>query len=245
MSKHNKWSQIKRKKAVTDQKRAQAFTKLSKLITMAAKEAGGDPDSNASLALFIQKAKAVNMMKDLIDRAIKKGTGEAGAALDIQEVIYEGYTPHGVAVIVRTLTENRTRTVANIRHVFSKHGGSLGDIGTVSYLFQKKGLITLSFPREKIEEIELTLIDAGAEDFEVDEEGKLQCIVLPTDLHKVKKSVENISGVQVEDMSISYLPTMEHTLTSQEQIDEVLDFLELVEEDEDVDELFTNMKVEI
>lgn len=243
MSKHNKWSQIKRKKAITDQKRGQAFTKLSKLIAVSAKQGGGDPDSNATLFLLLQKARAANMMKDLIERAIKKGTGTGAAAMDIQEVLYEGYAPHGVALIVRTLTENRTRTIGNIRHIFSKYGGDLGESGAVNYLFQKRGIIEVSFVAEMKDEIELVAIDAGALDFEEIDELNMQIIVEVADLHKVKNAVEKLEGIRIEEMKITYIPTIECEISTQEALEEVMDFLDKVEEDEDVDEVFTNIKV--
>lgn len=243
MSKHNKWSQIKRKKAVTDMKRAQAFTKLSKLIAISAKQNGGDPDTNPTLLVLLQKARSANMTKDLIERAIKKGTGTGAAALDIQEVLYEGYAPHGVALIVRTLTENRTRTIANIRHIFSKYGGELGESGAVSYLFQKRGIIEIKYIAKMKDEIELISIDAGAEDFEEIDEERMQIVMEVTDLHKVKHAVEKIEGVLVEEMKIAYLPTIECEVISKEVLDEVMEFLDRIEEDEDVDEVFTNIKV--
>lgn len=243
MSKHNKWSQIKRKKAITDQKRGQAFTKLSKLIAVSAKQGGGDPDTNSTLFLLLQKARATNMTKELIERAIKKGTGTGAAALDIQEVLYEGYAPHGVALIVRTLTENRTRTIGNVRHVFSKYGGDLGESGAVSYLFQKRGIIELHFLPEDKQEIELVAIDAGAIDFEEIDDNTMQIIVEVADLHKVKNAVERIENVRIEEMKITYIPTIECEITTKEALEEVMDFLDKVEEDDDVDEVFTNIKV--
>lgn len=243
MSKHNKWSQIKRKKAVTDMKRGQAFTKLSKLISIAAKQGGGSPDTNPGLALLLQKAKSANMTKDLIERAVKKGLGEGAAALDIQEVLYEGYAPYGVAIIVKALTENRTRTVGNIRHIFSKYGGEFGDTGSVSFLFQKRGLIEVSYTSHMIDELELSAIDAGAVDFDEIEEGRIQIIMEVADMHRVKNAVEKIDDIIIEDMKISYLPTMECEISSKEVLTEVMDFLDLIEENEDVDEVFTNIKV--
>lgn len=244
MSKHNKWSQIKRKKAVTDLKRAQAFTKLSKLITIAAKQGGGSSDTNPALILLLQKAKAANMTKELIERAIKKGTGEGASALDIQEVLYEGYSPHGVAMIVRTLTDNRTRTIGNIRHIFSKYGGQLGEAGAVSFLFQKRGIVEISYLSRNRDEVELTAIDAGALDFEEIDDTQMQIVMEVSDMHKVKQAVENIEGVRVEDMKISYIPTMDCKIPTGESLDEVINFIDLLEENEDVDEVFTNLVVE-
>lgn len=244
MARHNKWSQIKRKKAIADQKKGQAFTRLSKLITMSAKQSGGDPSMNAQLTLLLQKAKAVNMTKDLIERAIKKGTGSGEAQSEIQEVLYEGYAPHGVAMIVRTLTDNRTRTIGNLRHIFSKFGGELGDSGTVSFLFQKRGIIEIEFPKELKDLIELQIIDAGVIDMEEIDEGKMECIMEPTELHQVKQSLESTPGIQITEMKLGYLPTMECELDTKEKLEEVMGFIEKVEEDEDVDEIFTNIRVD-
>src|SRR5947209_10789303 len=147
MSGHSKWHSIKHKKAVVDARRGQQFTKLARAITVAAREGGGDADGNPSLALAIQKARDASMPKDNIERAIAKGTGAAADAEQIETVLYEGYGPGGVALLIEALTDNRNRTSAEIRHAFSKHGGSLGEPGSVSYLFDKRGVIVIDASR--------------------------------------------------------------------------------------------------
>src|SRR3978361_2292790 len=163
MAGHSKWAGIKHKKAIVDARRGKLFTKLARAITVAAKEAGGDPDGNPSLALAIQKAKDASMPKDNIDRAIAKGTG-AGADVDaLETILYEGYGPGGVALLIEAVTDNRNRTSADVRHALSKHGGNLGEPGSVSYLFDKCGLIVVDASRYGEDDL-MAAIDAGAQD---------------------------------------------------------------------------------
>jgi YebC/PmpR family DNA-binding regulatory protein len=163
MSGHSKWAQIKHKKAKTDLERGKAFSKLIRLITVAARQGGGNPENNPRLRLAIQKAREMNMPQENIEKAIKKGTGEL-EGVAYEEIVYEGYGPGGVAIMVEATTDNRNRTTAEIRHLFSKHGGSLGETGCVSWVFERKGLI--SFERNKVDEetVMAVAIDAGAED---------------------------------------------------------------------------------
>src|SRR6195952_3205143 len=163
MSGHSKWASIKHKKAIVDSKRGKLFTKLARAVTVAAKEGGGDIDGNPSLALAVQKARDASMPKDNIERAIAKGTGAGADAAAIEEVMYEGYGPGGVAMLIEAMTENRNRTGADVRHVLGKHGGSLGEPGTVAYLFDKRGLIVIEAERYDEDDL-LPAIEAGAED---------------------------------------------------------------------------------
>jgi len=165
MSGHSKWSQIKHKKAKTDAARGKAFSKVTRLITVAARQGGGNPETNASLRIAIQKAREMNMPQENIEKAIKRGTGEL-EGVNYEEVIYEGYAPGGVAVMVEATTDNRNRTTAEIRHIFSRRGGTLAESGSVSWIFERKGLI--SFEKEDVDEEELMMvaIEAGAEDIE-------------------------------------------------------------------------------
>src|ERR1700735_3293414 len=167
MSGHSKWASIKHKKAVVDARRGQQFTKLTRAITVAAREGGGDPEGNPSLALAIQKARGAPRPKDNIERAIAKGTGEGADADQIETVVYEGYGPGGVALLIEALTDNRNRTGANARHAFSKHGGNLGEPGSVSYLFDKRGVIVVDASRYDEDDL-MVAIDAGAEDIALD-----------------------------------------------------------------------------
>ena len=180
MAGHSKWAGIKHKKAIVDAKRGKLFTKLARAITVAAKEGGGDPEGNPSLSLAVQKAKDASMPKDNIERAIAKGTGEGADADALEAVLYEGYGPGGVAVLVEALTDNRNRTGSEIRHIFSKHGGNLGEPGSVAYLFDKKGMVVVDGERYSEDDL-MVAIDAGAEDIVIDDDV-FEVMSEPTDL---------------------------------------------------------------
>src|ERR1700685_1381980 len=184
MSGHSKWASIKHKKAVVDQRRGQHFTKLSRAITVAAKEGGGDIEGNPSLSLAVQKARDASMPKDNIERAIAKGTGEGIDADQIETVLYEGYGPGGVAILIEALTDNRNRTSADVRHVLSKRGGNLGEPGSVSYLFEKRGMIVVDASRYDEEDL-LAAVDAGAQDISLDDDV-FEIISEPGDLGAVR-----------------------------------------------------------
>src|SRR6201996_753973 len=169
MSGHSKWASIKHKKAVVDARRGQHFTKLTRAITVAAREGGGDPEGNPALALAIQKARDASMPKDNIERAIAKGTGEGADADQSETVLYEAYGPGGVALLIEALTDNRNRTGADVRHILSKHGGNLGEPGSVSYLFDKRGVIIVDASRYDEDHL-IPAIDAGAQDISLDDD---------------------------------------------------------------------------
>ncbi len=171
MAGHSKWKQIKHKKGVTDARRGQLFTKLTREITISAREGGGDPAANFRLRLAIQKARDGNMPLDNIDRAVKRGTGEGGEAVNYEQVSYEGYGPGGAAIFIQGLTDNRNRTVAEVRNVFNKLGGSMGESGSVAWLFEQKGVVTAEAPEDEVEELALTAIDAGSDDVKTDAES--------------------------------------------------------------------------
>src|ERR1700676_3564707 len=184
MSGHSKWHSIKHKKAVVDARRGQQFTKLTRAITVAAREGGGDPDGNPALGLAIQKAKDASMPKDNIERAVAKGTGEGVDADQIQTVLYEGYGPGGVALLIEAMTDNRNRTGADVRHALSKHGGNLGEPGSVSYLFDKRGVVVVDATRYDEDDL-IPAIDAGAEDIALDDDV-YEIITEPGDLGRVR-----------------------------------------------------------
>jgi YebC/PmpR family DNA-binding regulatory protein len=188
---------------VVDARRGQQFTKLARAITVAAREGGGDPDGNAALALAIQKARDASMPKDNIERAITKGTGAGSDAEQIETVMYEGYGPGGVALLIEALTDNRNRTGAEIRHAFSKHGGSLGEPGSVSYLFDKRGVIVVDASRYDENDL-IAAIDAGAEDIALDEDV-FEVITEPADLQAVRSALERV-GVEIESADVSQRP---------------------------------------
>src|SRR6266699_1199526 len=204
MSGHSKWHSIKHKKAVVDARRGQHFTKLARAITVAAREGGGDPEGNPALALAIQKARDASMPKDNIERAIAKGTGEGADANAIQSVVYEGYGPGGVAILVEALTDNRNRTGAEVRHIFDKHAGALGEPGSVAYLFEKHGVVVVDASRWSEDDLE-PAIDAGAEDLVAD--GDIYEIVSePGDLAAVRAALE-AAGVEIESAEVVQRPT--------------------------------------
>jgi YebC/PmpR family DNA-binding regulatory protein len=239
MSGHSKWASIKHKKAIVDSRRGQQFTKLARAVTVAARDGGGDPTGNAPLALAIAKAKAASMPKDNIERAIAKGTGEGGEADAIETVLYEGYGPGGVAVLVEALTDNRNRTGADVRHGFSKHGGSLGEPGSVAYLFEKKGMIAVDAARYSEDDL-MVAVEAGAEGIAVDEDV-VEIVTQLADFAAVRDALEQ-AGVEIESAELAYVPS------SQVPIDEsharsLMKLIDVLEELDDVDAVYANFDV--
>jgi YebC/PmpR family DNA-binding regulatory protein len=204
MSGHSKWASIKHKKAIVDSRRGAQFTKLARAVTVAARDGGGDPDGNPALALAIAKAKAASMPKDNIERAIAKGTGEGAEAAAIEAVLYEGYGPGGVALLIEALTDNRNRSSADVRHAFSKHGGNLGEPGSVAYLFSKKGTIEIDPVRYSEDDL-LVAIEAGAEDVST-EDDVMEVFTDPADFTAVRGALEE-AGVEIERAELSYRPS--------------------------------------
>ncbi|NVM56685.1 MAG: YebC/PmpR family DNA-binding transcriptional regulator [Desulfobacterales bacterium] len=239
MSGHSKWSTVKRKKGVTDARRGKIFSKLIKEITVAVRLGGGDPDANPRLRAAIAVAKAENMPKGNIERAIKKGAGgQEGAAYD--EVYYEGYGPGGAAVLVESLTDNKKRTVADIRHIFSKSGGGLGEAGCVAWMFEKRGLFM--FEKGSIDEetlMEATL-DAGAEDIR-DEEGTFEVITSPEDFEQVKKALDERSlGYVLAE--ITMIPKSTVKLEGKEA-EQTLRLMDSLEDFDDVQKVYSNFDI--
>jgi YebC/PmpR family DNA-binding regulatory protein len=203
MSGHSKWASIKHKKAATDARRGQLFTKLARAITIAAREGGGDREANFGLAAAIQKARDYSMPKDNIQRAIDRGTGQGGADDAIERVVYEGYGPGGVAMLVEALTDNRRRTSADVRHAFDKYGGSLGEPGSVAWVFEKRGVVLVNAERYSEEDL-IGAIDAGAED--VSREGdSLKVVSAADDLGAVRAALEG-DGVEIESAELTMEP---------------------------------------
>jgi YebC/PmpR family DNA-binding regulatory protein len=239
MSGHSKWSSIKHKKAIVDSRRGAHFSKLTRAITVAARDGGGDPDGNPALDLAIRKAKEASMPKDNIERAIAKGTGEGGEADAIESVLYEGYAPGGVAVLVEALTENRNRTGADVRHIFSKNGGSLGEPGSVAYLFDKKGTIVIDADRYSEDDL-MVAVEAGAEDISTDE-GVFEVVTEPADFSAVRRALDD-AGVEVESAEMAY------RASSLVPVDEgvagkLMKLLELLEDNDDVSAVHANFDV--
>lgn len=239
MSGHSKWSTIKRKKGAADAKKGKIFTRLIKEITMAARQGGADPDGNARLRQAILAAKEENMPKDNIDRAIKKATGGADG-VSYEEVVYEGYGPGGVAVLVEVMTDNKNRTVAEIRHIFSKYGGNLGENGCVSWIFEKKGSILVD-KNTVTEDILLELVlEAGAEDVR-EEDNELEVITDPTAFDVVKKALDR-EGLKYIDARLSMIPQNTVKLEAA-KAEQMLKFMEKIEDNEDVQNVYANFDI--
>src|SRR6059058_4004193 len=204
MAGHSKWAQIKHKKATVDARRGQLFTKLARAITVAARDGGGDPEGNAALANAIEKAKSLRMPKENIERAIAKGTGAGSDAAAIEAVTYEGYGPGGVALLIEALTDNRNRTGADVRHALSKHGGTLGEPGSVAYLFEKRGVIVVDGGRYSEDDL-LPAIEAGALDIGVDDDV-FEVLTEPGDLQSVRGALED-AGIELQNAEVTQLPT--------------------------------------
>jgi YebC/PmpR family DNA-binding regulatory protein len=240
MSGHSKWHSIKHKKAVVDARRGQHFTKLARAVTVAAREGGGDPDGNPALALAIQKARDASMPKDNIERAIAKGTGEGVDADQIETVLYEGYGPGGVALLIEALTDNRNRTGADVRHMLSKHGGNLGEPGSVSYLFDKRGVIVVDAGRYDEDDL-MPAIDAGAEDISRDDDV-FEVITEPGDLVAVREALRE-AGVEIESADVSQRPKSRVPL-DEDDATKLLKLIDALEESDDVGSVHANFDVD-
>ncbi|HWE32296.1 MAG TPA: YebC/PmpR family DNA-binding transcriptional regulator [Solirubrobacteraceae bacterium] len=240
MSGHSKWASIKHKKAVVDARRGQHFTKLTRAITVAAREGGGDPDGNPSLALAIQKARDASMPKDNIERAIAKGTGEGADADRIETVLYEGYGPGGVALLIEALTDNRNRTGADMRHILSKHGGNLGEPGSVAYLFEKRGVIVVDAGRYDEDDL-MPAIDAGALDIALDDDV-YEVVTEPGDLAAVREALRS-AGVDFESADVSQRPTVRVPVEEGDAA-RLLKLIDALEESDDVSSVDANFDVD-
>jgi YebC/PmpR family DNA-binding regulatory protein len=240
MSGHSKWASIKHKKAVVDQRRGQHFTKLTRAITVAAREGGGDAEGNPSLALAVQKARDASMPKDNIERAIAKGTGEGVDADQIETVMYEGYGPGGVALLIEALTDNRNRTSADVRHALSKYGGNLGEPGSVSYLFDKQGVIVVDASRYDEEDL-LIAIDAGAEDISRDDDV-FEVVSTPSDLTAVRGALVE-AGVEIESADVTQRPTSRVPVEESDAV-KLLRLIDMLEESDDVSAVHANFDVD-
>jgi YebC/PmpR family DNA-binding regulatory protein len=239
MSGHSKWASIKHKKAVVDQRRGQHFTKLTRAITVAAREGGGDIDGNPALALAVQKARDASMPKDNIERAIAKGTGEGVDADQIEAVLYEGYGPGGVALLIEALTDNRNRTSADVRHAFSKHGGNLGEPGSVAYLFDKRAVVVVDASRYDEDDL-LVAIDAGAEDISRDDDV-FEIVSEPSALTAVRGALAD-AGVEIESGDVTQRPKVRVELQESDAA-RLMKLIDMLEESDDVNEVYANFDV--
>ena len=236
MAGHSKWANIKFRKAAQDAKRGKIFTKLIREITVAARSGGGDPDANPRLRTAMDKALGANMTKDVIERAIKRGTGEL-EGVNYEEVRYEGYAPGGIAVLVECATDNRNRTVGEVRHAFTKHGGNLGTDGSVAYLFNKIGVFRFSADNDE-ERIMEVAVDAGAEDVITEEDGSIEVVTSAEDFHPVQTALES-NDLMPEAADIVQRATTEITL-NEDDGEKVLKILDMLEELDDVQDVYSN-----
>ena len=236
MSGHSKWATIKRKKAATDAKRGKIFTTIIKEITIAAREGGGDADSNPRLRQAVSNGKSANMPSDNITRAIKKGTGELPGVM-YEEVSYEGYGPAGVAIFMECLTDNKQRTVAEIRHLISKYGGNLGENGSVSWMFDKKGQITLKANEHEEDVVFEAALEAGAEDFEATD----NVFIVSTDSSEIMsvRDALDSQGYEIESANIDMVPKNLHNVESDKE-QSVITLLEALEDHDDIKAVYTN-----
>jgi len=241
MSGHSKWSTIKRKKGAIDAKRGKIFTRLIKEITVAARTGGGDPDGNPRLRAAITTAKTENMPKDNIARAIKKGTGEIEGEV-YEEILYEGYGPGGVAILVECMTDNRNRTVADIRHYFAKSSGNLGESGCVAWMFEKKCVIQVDNSSYSEEEMTDQAHEAGADDV-VEEENGYQIVTEPEDFEAVRGALE-AEGVEFVDSSVSMIPKNTVEVTEEKPARGLLKLLESLEDHDDVQNVHSNFDID-
>lgn len=239
MSGHSKWATIKRKKGANDAKRGQLFTKLAREITVAARQGAPDPDMNVRLRLAVLKARAENMPKENIDRAIERATGGADGA-NFEEIFYEGYGPGGAALMIQAQTDNRNRTVGEIRAVLTRAGGTLGESGSVGWMFDQVGLIALSTGGADPDEVALVAIDAGADDVQIEEES-VEVYTQPQDLHRIQEAM-TAAGYGVETAELSMRPKTQME-PDQETALKAVRLLEKLEDLDDVQQVFTNLRI--
>jgi YebC/PmpR family DNA-binding regulatory protein len=236
MSGHSKWKTIKHQKGVADAKRSQVFTKFGREISVAARQGGPDPESNPRLRLAIDRAREANMPKDNIERAIKRATGESGDAV-IEEVVYEGYGPGGIAILVQALTDNRNRTVSDVRNIFAKAGGNLGESGSVGWLFETRGVITVEAGGVDPDDVALQAIDSGADDVQV-EDGAVEIYTKPEMLDAVRRALDG-AGVPVASAEITQVPKSTVALNVR-QAEQTLRLLDNLESHDDVQHVSSN-----
>lgn len=240
MSGHSKWSTIKHQKGAADAKRGKVFTKLGHAITIAARLGGGDPGMNARLALAIEMGKKANMPKDNIDRAIKRGTGELGGAM-AENIVYEGYGPGGTAIMIDVLTDNRNRAIGEIRAAFNKHNGKLGESGSVAYLFKQQGVITIEKGDKSIDDIEMAIIESGAEDYSDD--GDVFTIFTDAkQLESTKNALES-SGLTITSAELRFEPSQTVEVTDEKTAGQILKLMNALEDIDDVSDVYSNFDI--
>ncbi len=242
MSGHSKWATIKHKKGAADAKRGQAFSKIAKELTVVARQGGGDPEQNPTLRTLIAKAKSVNMPNDNVDRAIKKGTGDLNDGSVLEEMGYEGYAAGGVAIVVKVLTDNKNRAAAEVRHIFSKNNSSLAQPGAVSRTFDRKGEIFVAGSATDEDTLMEVALGAGAEDM-VSEDGNFQIITDPTTFNDVVEALE-AAGIASESAEVTMISSLMAPVTEVSQARSVMHFVSMLEDNEDVQDVYTNMDMD-
>ena len=239
MSGHSKWSTIKRKKGAEDARRGKIFTRLARDIMLAARSGGGDPATNPALRVAVDKAKGANMPKDNIERAIKKGTGELEGG-EVEEVTYEAFAPHGVPLLIDCVTDNRNRTIADVRRILNKLGGNMAEAGSVSWMFDTRGYITIERPGQDPDEVFLVAVDAGAEDVEIGDD-MIEIFTAPADLHSVVTRLEE-AGLGIDEATLSQFPKNEIELDHQETI-KIMNIIEALEDLDDIDQVYSGLAI--
>jgi len=243
MSGHSHWAGIKHKKGLEDAKRAKIFSKMSRLISVTAREKGGDPETNAELKMAIERAKSFNMPQENIERAIKRGSGELGEE-KLESFLLEGFGPGKIAVLIEGVTDNKNRTIAEIRHLFENFGGKLAS-GGVLWMFERKGIITIAEHQEykdKKDDLELLVIEAGAEDIEWNENEILEIYTKAEDLNQVKKNLEE-KGIKIENINLGFKAKEEIRIEDKETKDKIEKLFESLDERDDVQEIYSNLAV--
>jgi len=241
MSGHSKWHNIKLRKGKQDAQRGKLFTKMAREIIVAAKNGGGSPDSNLRLRLAMQKAREASMPADNIKRAIQRGTGESDESANFEEITYEGYGPAGVALLVPCLTDNRNRTVAELRFIFSKNGGNLGEMGCVGWMFDSKGLMTIPADKTDEETVMMATLDAGAEDIKV-EDDIIEVLCQPEDLQKVRDAVTQ-AGIEYTSAEVTMLPKNTVRVEDSKEASRILRLMDSLEDNDDVQQVYANFDI--
>jgi YebC/PmpR family DNA-binding regulatory protein len=238
MSGHSKWSTIKRKKGAEDAKRGKLFTRLTREIMIAAR-VSGDPNANPALRLAMDRARAANMPKDNIERAVKKGTGELAGG-QLEEVMYEAYGPHGIPILIKCLTDNRNRTLADVRKVLNRQNGNLAEAGAVSWMFDTKGYVTIERTDQDPDEVFMLAVDAGAEDVEISDEW-FEIYTSPEELHAIAEALTD-NGLEIEEAELSQMPKNEIELGEKETI-QVMGLIEALDELDDVQQTYSGLSI--
>ncbi len=241
MSGHSKWSSIKHKKGAADARRGKLFSKLARAIIVAAREGGADPAGNLALQNAIEKARSYSMPKDNIERAIARGAGSDSDADAYEQIVYEGYGPSGVALIVEALTDNRNRTAAEVRHIFSKHDGNLGGSGSVAWLFERRGVVLVSADDADEETLTLAAIEGGADDVELDG-STFQVSSAPEALFAVREAIEG-AGIEVESVEVGLVPKTNVTVGDEAAARKILRLMDALEENDDVQDVYANFDI--